>query len=59
MSSCQVLYNRVNATICEAVEVTNRKQLTNWIWIMAGLLLGNSLTLSQIAMYLPTKTDEN
>lgn len=57
MSSCQELYNRLNETICEAVEVSNRKQLTNWIWIVVGLLLGHSPALSQIAMYLPMKTE--
>jgi len=57
MSSCQELYNRLNATICETVEVSNRKQLTNWIWIVVGLLLGNSPALSQIATYLPMKTE--
>lgn len=57
MSSCQELYNRLTETICETVEVSNRKQLTNWIWIVVGLLLGNSPALSQIATYWPMKTE--
>jgi len=57
MSSCQELYNRLNETIGGAVEVSNRKQLTNWIWIVVGLLLSNSPALSQIAMCLPMKTE--
>ncbi|MBI2975741.1 MAG: transposase, partial [Chloroflexi bacterium] len=44
-------------TICETVEVSNRKQVTNWMWIVVGLLLGNSPALSQIATYLPMKTE--
>lgn len=57
MSSSQELYNRLNATLGGAVEVSNRKQLTNWMWIVVGLLLGNSPALSQIALCLPMKTE--
>ena len=57
MSSCQELYNRLNETIRELVAGSNSKQITNLIWIVVGLLLGNSPALSQIAMYLPMKTD--
>lgn len=56
MSSSQELYNRLYGTLKELVPVSNRKQLTNWIWIVVGLLLGRSPALSQMANYLPMKT---
>ena len=57
MSNCQELYNRLNETIRDLVEASNSKQVTNWMWIVVGLLLGNSPALSQIATYLPMKTE--
>ena len=57
MGSCQELYNRLSKTIFATLEVSNRKQLMNWIWIVVGLLLGNSPALSQIATHLPMRTE--
>ena len=57
MSSSQELYNRLYGTLKDLVPVSNQKQLTNWIWIVVGLLLGRSPALSQIANYLPMKTE--
>lgn len=56
MSSSQELYNRLDEKLSELVHVKNRKQVTNWIWIIVGVLQSQSSNLSQIANYLPMKT---
>jgi hypothetical protein len=56
MSSSQELYNRLNEKLRELVHVKNRKQVTNWIWIIVGILQSQSSHLSQIANYLPMET---
>ena len=54
MSSSEELYNRLNEKLRELVLVKNRKQVTNWIWIIVRMLQSQSLNLSKIANYLPT-----
>jgi hypothetical protein len=56
MSSSQELYNRLDEKLRELVSVKNRKQVTNWIWIIVGVLQSQSANLSQIANYLPMET---
>jgi len=56
MSSSQELYNRLDEKLRAAVRVNNRKQVTNWIWIIVGILQSQSSNLSQIANYLPMET---
>lgn len=56
MSSSQELYNRMNEKLRELVQVKNGKQVTNWIWIVVGILQSQSSNLSQIANYLPMET---
>jgi hypothetical protein len=56
MSSSQELYNRLSAKLRELVQVKNRKQVTNWIWVIVGVLQSQSANLSQIANYLPMET---
>jgi hypothetical protein len=56
MSSSQELYNRLNEKLRELVHVKNGKQVTNWIWIIVGVLQSQSSNLSQIANCLPMKT---
>jgi len=56
MSSSQELYNRLNEKLRELVHVKNGKQMTNWIWIIVGVLQSQSSNLSQIANCLPMKT---
>ncbi len=56
MSSSQELYNRLDEKLRETVQVKNRKQVTNWIWIIVGVLQSQSCNLSQIANYLPMAT---
>jgi hypothetical protein len=56
MSSSQELYNHLNAKLRELVHVKNGKQVTNWIWIIVGILQSRSSNMSQIANYLPMET---
>jgi hypothetical protein len=56
MSSSQELYNRLDKKLRELVAVKNRKQVTNWIWIIVGILQSQSVNLSQIANTLPLAT---
>jgi hypothetical protein len=56
MSSSQELYNRLDEKLRGLVQVKNRKQVTNWIWILVGMLQSESCNLSQIANCLPMET---
>jgi len=56
MSSSQELYNQLSEKLRELVHVKNSKQVTNWIWIVVGILQSESCHLSQIANYLPMET---
>jgi len=56
MSSSQELYNRLNEKLRELVSVKNGKQVTNWIWIVVGVLQSQSPNLSKIANCLPMET---
>jgi DDE family transposase len=56
MSSSQELYNRLDEKVRALVRVKNRKQVTNWIWIIVGILQSQSCNLSQIANSLPLET---
>ena len=47
MSSSEELYNRLSDTLETLVPVKNRKQVTNWIWIIVGMLQSQSLNLSK------------
>lgn len=56
MSSSQELYNGLDEKLRALVQVKNRKQVTNWIWMIAGILQSESCNLSQIANCLPMET---
>jgi hypothetical protein len=56
MSSSQELYNRLNEKLRELVHVKNGKQITNWIWIVVGILQSQSPSLGKIANCLPMET---
>jgi len=56
MSSSQELYNQLSEKLRELVPVKNSKQVTNWIWIVVGILQSESCHLSQIANNLPMKS---
>lgn|SRR5512145_104512 len=57
MSSSQELYNRLNEKLRELVHVKNGKQITNWIWIVVGIVQSQSPSLSKIANCLPMETE--
>lgn len=56
MSSSGELYNRLDEKLRALVSVKNRKQVTNWIWVIVGILESESCNLSQIANCLPMET---
>jgi hypothetical protein len=56
MSSSEELYNRLHDKLRELVHVKNRKQVTNWLWVIVGILQSESCNLSQIANCLPVDT---
>lgn len=49
MSSSQELYNRLDEKLRALVSVKNPKQVTNWIWVIVGILESESCNWSQIA----------
>jgi hypothetical protein len=53
MSSSQELYNRLIGTVYPLVKVSHIKQVTNWMWIVVGILQANSMALSKIATFVP------
>lgn len=53
MSNSQALYTRILSRVEPLVSVTNRKQLTNWVWIIVGIILNESIALSRIATAIP------
>jgi len=56
MSSSQELYNRLNEKLRKLVPVKNGKQVTNWVWIVVGILQSQSPNLSKIANCLAMET---
>jgi Transposase DDE domain len=46
----------LNEKLRALVQVKNGKQVTNWIWIIVGVLQSQSSNLSQIANFLPLAT---
>lgn len=56
MSSSQELYNQLSEKLRVLVSVKNSKQVSNWLWIVVGILHSESCHLSQIANYLPMKS---
>ena len=57
MSSSNELYNRLHEKLSALVRVQNGKQISNWIWIVVGVLQSQSCHLSQIAANLPMETN--
>ena len=53
MSSSRELYTRVIHTLSPLVSVAHMAQLTNWVWIVVGMLQANSMALSRIATHIP------
>ena len=53
MSSSQELYTRLINTLSPMVSVAHIAHLTNWVWIVVGILQANSIALSRIATHIP------
>jgi len=53
MSSSRELYNRLITMMNQLVAPAHIHHLTNWAWIVVGILQSNSVALSQIATHLP------
>jgi len=56
MSISEELYTRLEKVIKPLVEVSHAHQLTNWLWIVVGIVQSNSVALGQIAVHLPMET---
>ena len=56
MSISKELYTRLEKAIMPLVEVSHAHHLSNWLWIVSGVLQSKSVALSQIATYLPMET---
>jgi hypothetical protein len=57
MGSSYELYNRLIGQLNALVEVSHLKHLTNWTWIIVGILQANSIALSKIATHIPSQTE--
>lgn len=53
MSSSRELYTRVIHTLSPLVSVAHIAHLTNWVWIVVGMVQANSMALSHIATHIP------
>jgi len=53
MSSSLELYKRIIGTLHPLVPFSNRKQLSNWVWIIVGILQAHSVNLSKIVTAIP------
>jgi len=56
MSISEELYTRLEKAIMPLVEVSHAHHLSNWLWIVSGILQSKSVALSQIAVHLPMET---
>lgn len=57
MSSSNELYTRLIETVQPLVAVEHIKRLTNWMWIVVGILQADSIALSRIATYIPGEVE--
>src|SRR6266540_3441420 len=56
MSSSQQLYTRVFAKLHTLHPTLHLKRLTVWVWVVVGLIQGQSVQLSEIANHIPGDT---
>jgi hypothetical protein len=56
MSISKELYTRLKQAIMPLVEVSHAHHLSNWLWIVSGILQSQSVALGQIAVHLPMET---
>ena len=56
MSISEKLYTRLQAAILPLVAVRHVHHLTNWLWIVCGIVQSQSVALGEIALHLPMPT---
>jgi hypothetical protein len=56
MSSSQQLYNRVATKLQTLHPALHLKRLSVWVWVVVGLIQGQSVQLSEIANHIPGET---
>jgi hypothetical protein len=56
MSSSQQLYNRVSTKLQALLPTLHLKRLKVWVWVVVGLIQGQSVQLSEIANHIPGDT---
>ena len=57
MSSSEQLYSQIIGQLEQFHGQLDRRRLTNWAWIVVGLILAKSVQLSAIANHIPDTTD--
>lgn len=55
MSSSQELYTRVFTKLRQVHPEPHLKRIANWVWVIVGLILSQSVHLSQIAQHIPSE----
>jgi hypothetical protein len=53
MSSSQQSYDRVSTNLQALHPTLHLKRLTVWVWVVIGLIQGQSVQLSEIASHIP------
>ena len=56
MSSSQQLYTRISTKLQALHPTLHLKRLTVWVWVVVGLIQGQSVQLSEIANHIPDDT---
>jgi hypothetical protein len=57
MSSSQTLYTAVHTRLQAFHPTLHLKRLAVWVWVVVGLIQGQSVQLSEIANHIPTETE--
>lgn len=57
MSSSQALYTQFHTKLHALHPTLHLKRLTVWVWVVVGLIHGQSIHLSEIANYIPGDAD--
>ena len=55
MSISEELYTRVFTKLRAVHPEPHLKRITNWVWVIVGLILSQSVHLSQIAQHIPSE----
>ena len=58
MSSSQAVYTQIAAKLQAVHPTLHWRRLSNWIWIIVGLVQGQSVHLSQLALFIPGLAQE-